>query len=204
MKKYLFSSSVILLLFCGNLFAQDSPTLKTLFGENGIVKTIELGFFLAPSYGPTRMDGSNATILNLRGGFSVNQKFAAGAYFNITHNESRPSSEQVPNLHMEYLSAGAFTEYTLFSQKLIHLTFPIYLGYGKVEMFNQNGSREFGKENFFQIEPSVLLEINLTNSTKLNIGAGHRFVSQMEYRNLDQSNISGFNAYVGLKFSFFE
>lgn len=201
MKKNLFSLLFCLALCQGSLLAQNET--KTIFGDSGLVNTNHLGFFVAPSYGFTQMDGSNATLLNLRSGISFKDKFAFGGYFNISHNESQPQSKTIQNAYLEYWTVGGFAEYTLLSKKVIHVTFPLYVGYGEVQMYNENGVAGLGKENLFQIEPSALLEVNLFKNTRLNVGAGYRFVGEMDYRNLNQSDLSGLTAYLGLKFGIF-
>ncbi len=71
-------------------------------------------------------------------------------------------------------------------------------------MDNESGDAGLGESTFFQIEPSALLEINLHKNVRFNIGAGYRFAGQMEYRNFNQSDISGLIGYVGLKFGLFK
>jgi len=39
---------------------------------------------------------------------------------------------------------------------------------------------------------------------RFNAGAGYRIIGNMEYRNLNQSNLSGITGYVGLKFGLFK
>ena len=202
MKKNSFLVLFFLVMLQSSLLAQYEP--KTLFGDSGLVNTNNLGFFVAPSYGFTQVDGSNTTLLNLRGGISIKDKFTLGAYFNISHNESRPQGETIPNAYLEYWTVGGFAEYTLLSKKIIHFTFPLYLGYGEVQMHNKHGVSGLGKANFLQIEPSALLEVNLFRSTRLNLGVGYRFIGEMDYRNLNQSDISGLTAYFGLKFGIFK
>lgn len=192
-----------LTIFSTNSFAQDNNEAKTLFGSGTPVNTRHLGFFVAPSYGFTQMDGSAASLLNLRGGLSLKDNFSFGAYFNTSLNEIRPKSETFPGIYMDYWTVGGFAEYTLFSKKVAHLTFPLYVGYGEVQMDNESGDAGLGEANFFQIEPSALLEINLHKYIRLNIGAGYRFIGRMNYRNFDQTNISGLTGYVGLKFGLF-
>ena len=201
MKKEIFSLLLGIALCQFNLLAQDDS--ETLFGDSGLVHTGNLGFFIAPGYGFTEMDGSNATLLNLRGGLSFRDKLTVGVYFGISHNESRPNSEMTPNTYLEHWTVGGFAEYTVLSKKLIHLTFPLFIGYGEVQMYNENGIAGLGNENFFQIEPSAYIEVNLFKNTRLNFGAGYRFVGEMDYRNLNQSDISGLTAYLGLKFGLF-
>jgi hypothetical protein len=190
-------------MFQVNSFAQDTNEAKTLFGSGNPISTKHLGFFVAPSYGITQLDGSTASLFNLRGGVNYKDKFSFGAYFNTSLNQIRPQSETIQNIYMDFWTVGGFAEYTLFSKKVAHLTFPLYVGYGEVQMDDEDGDVELGEANFFQIEPSALLEVNLHKYVRFNIGAGYRFVSQMNYRNFDQSDISGLTGYVGLKFGLF-
>lgn len=190
-------------MFQSNLFAQENNEAKTLFGNENPINTKGLGFFVAPTYSFTQMDGSIASIVNLRSGINLQDKFSLGAYFNTSMNQIKPKSETIPSIYMDYWSVGGFAEYTLFSKKVIHLTFPLYIGYGEVEMDNEIGNTGLGEANFLQIEPSALLEVNLHKHIRFNLGAGYRFVEQMNYRNFNESDISGVTGYVGLKFGLF-
>ncbi|HAJ99927.1 MAG TPA: hypothetical protein DCM62_07870 [Bacteroidales bacterium] len=190
-------------MFQVNLFAQDKNEAKTLFRSGNPINTKDLGFFVAPSYGLTQMDGSTASLFSLRGGMNLKDKFSFGAYFNTSLNQIRPQSETIQNIYMDYWTVGGFIEYTLFSKRVAHLTFPLYVGYGEVEMDNENGAVGLGEANFFQIEPSALLEVNLHKYMRFNLGVGYRLVGQMNYRNFKQSDISGLTGYVGLKLGLF-
>ncbi len=187
-----------------NVFAQDHQEIKTLLGSENSISTKDLGFFIAPNYGLTQMDGGITALFNLRGGINLKDKFSIGAYFNTSLNEIEAQSETIQNIYMDYWTVGGFAEYTLFAKKVVHLTFPLYVGYGEVQMDNENGDAGLREANFFQIEPSVLSEINLHKYVRFNIGAGYRFVGQMNYRNFNQSAISGLTGYVGLKFGLFK
>jgi len=194
----------ILLLICfvflqSKLTAQSNIETKTLFGNN----PKEFGFFVSPAVGITQMDGFNSLLLNLRGGLSINDKFLIGGYFKTSMNDIRPQSETVPNVYMDYWTVGGFTEYTLLSKKVIHVTFPLYIGYGEVEMDNESGFTGLGEANFLEIEPAALLEVNLHKYVRFNVGVGYRIVSQMNYRNFNQSDISGLTGCIGLKFGLF-
>jgi hypothetical protein len=204
-KNVIFSLLVICVMFSqANLSAQDSKEAQTLFGNGTKIGAADLGFFVAPALGITQMDGSTTALFNLRGGLSVNDKFSVGAYVNTSLNEIRPLSETLPNIYMDYWSVGGFAEYSLLSKKAFHLTLPLYVGYGEVEMDDEIGDVGFGEANFLQIEPSALLEINLHKYLRFNVGAGYRLVQEMTYRNLNQSDISGLTGYAGLKFGLFQ
>lgn len=204
MKKYfLVATAIAFLSFNNRLVAQDSNEANTLFAEGTSLSAENPGFFLAPAYGMSSMDGSVASLFNLRGGLSLKDKISFGGYFSTSLNPILPESETVQAVYMDYWTLGGFVEYTLSSKKAFHLTFPLYIGYGEVEMDNEIGDAGLGEANFFQIEPSALLEVNLHQNFRLNLGAGYRFVGQMDYRNLNQSDMSGLTASVGLKFGLF-
>ena len=193
-----------LVFFQTNLRAQDGEEASTLFGDGTTVSTDDHGFFVAPAFGLTQMDGSSASLFNLRGGLNVKDAISVGAYFSTSINQIVPESETVQDIYMDYWTVGGFAEYTVLSKKLVHLTFPLYVGYGEVQMDNENGDAALGESNFFQIEPSALLEVNLHKYIRLNVGAGYRIVGDMTYRNFDQSDLSGLTGYFGLKFGLFK
>lgn len=202
MKRFLFSLILsVLSLGPTCLLAQTNSEPQTLFESGSPINTEDLGLFLAPSFGFTQMDGDAATLFNLRGGVTIKEKLAFGAYFNTSLGEINPQSEVVPNVYMDYWSVGGFAEYTWNASKLVHLTFPVYFGWGEVQMDNEAGNANLGEANFFQVEPSALLEVNLHKFVRFNLGAGYRVVGNMNYRNFNQSDISGLTGYVGLKFN---
>lgn len=193
-----------LLVTISTAIAQEKREAQTVFNNSSILKKSDLGFFIAPLVGFTQMDQSSTTLLNVRGGINLKDKFSFGLFYSTSLNEIRPRSEVIPNIYMDYRSFGGFIEYTLLAKKAIHLSFPVYVGYGEVEMDNEQGSARLGESNFFQIEPSALLEVNLHKHIRFNAGAGYRIIGNMEYRNLNQSNLSGITGYVGLKFGLFK
>lgn len=203
------SSQISVLVFCFvtmfqfDSLAQESNEAQTLFGNGKPISTKNLGFFVAPGMGITQMDGSATALFHLRSGISLKDKLSLGAYFNTSLNEIRPQSETLANIYMDYWTVGGFAEYTLLSKKVFHITFPLYAGFGEVQMDDDEGDAGFGEAHFFQVEPSALLEINLHKYARFNVGAGYRFVGQMNYRNFDQTDISGFTGYVGLKLGLF-
>jgi hypothetical protein len=184
--------------------AQEASPTKTLINGGGSLNTKHVGLVLAPSVEVTKMDGAPATVFGLRGGINLKDKFSLGAFFKTAINEIRPSSESSSNFYMDYKVWGGFAEYTVLSKKIIHLTFPIYVGYGEVEMDNELGDIRLGDANFFHIEPSALLEINLHKNVRVNIGSGYRVITQMTYRNLSNADISGLVGHMGLKFGIFK
>lgn len=186
-----------------NAKTQESNEPKTLFGNGLGINTSNVGVFLAPAYGITAMDGYSTSLINLRGGLIIDDKLSFGGFFSSSLNEIRPTSETVQNVYMDYWAIGGVAEYAVMTHKMIHLTFPIYFGYGEVQMDNETGDAGLGESNFFQIEPSALLEVNLNKYVRFNIGGGYRFITPMTYRNFNESHISGLTGYIGLKIGLF-
>ena len=184
-------------------FAQLDNDAKTLFGDSPKLDVSNIGFFVAPAFGVTKMNGSNAALFNIRGGLSWKDRISFGGFYNTSLNQINPESETIPNIYMDYWSAGGFLEYTLFPDKLIHLTFPLQIGYGEVQMDNESGETGLGEANFFQLEPSALLEINLHRYIRFNVGAGYRILGDMNYRNFNQSDLSGLTGQAGLRIGLF-
>jgi hypothetical protein len=196
--------AVLVVFIQTNAFAQENNEAQTLIQNTKPLNTKNLGFFVAPALGFTQMDGSSASLLNVRGGINIKDKFSVGAYFATSLNQINPESETVPNVYMDYWSFGGFAEYTILSKKAFHLTLPLFIGFGEVQMDNDAGDAGLGESNFFQIEPAAMLEVNVHKYVRFNLGAGYRFVENMTYRNFDQSDISGFTAYAGLKIGLFK
>lgn len=205
MKKQLVTLAFILgIVFAPQISsAQNKSEPQTLFQKGEPINTEDLGVFVAPSIGFTQMDNASAMLFNLRAGMSIKDQIAFGAYFSTSLNKIQPQSETVSNVYMDYWTAGGFAEYTWNASKLVHMTFPLYVGYGEVQMDNEIGEAGLGEANFFQVEPSALIEINLHRRVSLNAGAGYRIVGNMNYRNFNQSDLSGLTGYLGLKFNLF-
>lgn len=190
-------------LLPSDLSAQEEVS-KTLLGNGSGIERKDLGFMVAPSLGLTRMDGAGVALFNVRAGMTVKDRFAMGAFFNTSLNEIKPKSETVPGLYMDHRAFGGFVEYTAFSKKVVHLTFPLYLGYGEVEMDGESGPVGLDEADFLMAEPSVLLEVNLLRHVRFNMGGGYRFVGNTTYRNMDQSDLRGFTAWFGIKVGTFK
>jgi hypothetical protein len=193
---------VAFLIFYSPIIAQENNDTETLLGDK-LPQLSDLGFYIAPAYQFTQLDEAAASLFHIRGGISYKKQFNIGGFYNVSLNQIYPSNEVLPNVYMDYWNAGGYVEYTVLSKKLVHVTLPIYLGYGEVQMDNEMGELDLGEANFATFEPNLLLEINLHKYAKFNIGGGYRWVSEMNYRNFNQNDISGITASVGFKFGIF-
>ncbi len=183
--------------------AQDSTKANTLFGNRKGQGRQPLGFFVAPGYQTKAIDGSASHLLLVRAGITLGNQWSIGGYFNTSLGEIRPKNETAPNTYLDYRSYGGFVEYTAWAKKMVHLSFPVLVGVGEIELDNEAGAANFGEANFFKVEPSALLEVNLHKHIRLQLGAGYRFVSNVQYRHLTQADLSGLVGHAALKFGLF-
>jgi len=115
------------------------------------------------------------------------------------------------NLNLTGGYAGLVIGGKVFSKEIVHLSIPIILGGGGVQVSDQNffpddlRDTEFTIERstFFVVEPGAELEINLTNNLRLAFGATYRYVKEVQLRNLEDEDLINWSGMVSLKFGRF-
>lgn len=209
-KKSLAAYSLLLFLALTNIHlkAQENKEANTVFSKLSTldINFKDFGFFVAPAYSLTQMAEEPNSLFHVRGGFNYKDKWSIGGYFNTALDEFDLDLEDQIELDLNYWSVGGFIEYTLYSKKMLHLTFPLYIGYAELEADNDFEGNDYGDYDeleFFEIEPSALLELNLHKHIRFNIGAGYRFSLPMDEGYFNDPTISGFTANFGLKFGLF-
>lgn len=190
------------ILFFNSTFAQETKNAKTIFDAFSISNR-DLGFALAASWISTQMDDAPASLMNIKGGLNLKDKFTIGMFYQFSLNNIRPSSENIPTLYLDYKVFGGFFEFTLLPKEIIHFTFPISFGFGEIEMDSDFGNPMLGEKSIFQLEMAALTEINLHKNIRLNAGIGYRHMGKFTYRNLDQNDLSGWFYQFGIKLGIF-
>jgi hypothetical protein len=166
---------VTMLIVNLNAWSQEEP--KTLFGDN--LSLANLGIMVEPGAQFTRLAGQGAMFFQFRGGLVLNDKFTVGGFYGILLNDVRPAAfndNLPPAAHLDSYIAGGFLEYTLFSSKMIHLTFPLSVGLMEIEIDKEGRYFDYEERLNLFIEPSALLEINLHKFARFNAGLGYRIM----------------------------
>lgn len=177
-------------------WAQSSQTLW-----DGNIKS--LGFFVSPSVQVSQIDGAPAVMVNGRVGLSVSPKFALGGFYQGSVGEIYPTSENSRLNYLDYRSGGAFLEFAPWSSKLIHLTFPVLLGVGELDMDNDFGQAGREEVNVVHVEPQVQLQLNVHRYVKAFAGVGYRWVNSHTFRNMTEQEVRGVTGQVGIKLGLF-
>jgi hypothetical protein len=196
-----------IILLCAltlNLTAQTDKEVKTLFG-NG---KPQIGYFLSPSLQVGKFAGSTAVIPGIGGGVIFNKKLSLNVLYKFTVTENTPVGE-VDQFYLHGQWGGLKCEYSINPEKAVHLSFPLEVGIGEVEL-DLKDSYE-GQHLivpsvdawFANIEPGLALEVNIWKYMKLNIAAGYRFVSDVTFRNISEKDLMGATFSAALKFGLF-
>lgn len=116
-------------------------------------------------------------------------------------------------LNMGY--GGFHLEPVLWSDKLVHLSFPIMFGAGAVvesmysyqdDYYFENDYKEsdvIHTDFFLIVEPGANVELNVFKFMRLHAGVSYRLVEGADLKNLSNSNLQGLNANLGLRFGWF-
>jgi hypothetical protein len=194
MKGILITSVLALFTIMG--FAQSTAEPKTLFGNASMEN---LSFVINPYSELGSIGGSEMLSLGIHGGVNVNSKYTFGGYYMGSLNNVRPAGTELLTGYMDMRAGGVYFEYTLLNEKLVHLTFPLNIGYGEVQWGMDDDEISFGERNFFTVEPTALIEVNLHKYVKANLGGGYRWVSDFNYLNINANDLRGVIGQVGLK-----
>jgi hypothetical protein len=197
--KKLISLIGIFILSYSLVQAQEEP--KTLLSN---VKPGNVGYLVEINAQAASLADANLWLSSVRVGVVFDDQISVGAFYRYTINNPIPSMETLAGHYTPFDSYGGFVEYTLHSDKLFHLTFPLYFGRGELETDHEDFSPELGEANFFIIEPGVLLEANVTKDLRLNAGVLYGFSSNFDYRYLNQQDLQGLRFQVGIKAGLFK
>lgn len=188
---------ICLLLVATLTYAQNEKQTETVFKE-GFGKSI--GMMGAVGVTPAQWGASTVGLLNMRAGAVFGDKVSLGGFYNLSLNDFRGEFIGAQGPPMDFRWVGGFIEYTLFADRKFHLTFPLLIGSAEIETDEELlGGTVWPESNFLLIEPSALLEINLLQNLRFNIGLGYRFAEDFSYGGVNQSEISGLSAQAGLK-----
>lgn len=183
-----------------SLFAQEDDDFKTIFDGS----PLHISGFGGPFMNFTAIDGEFAHMMGGGGGIIINDFFFGGFGLGLTtsHDPSYYSGEQ----DVEFGYGGLWFGHTLFSDRAIHPSAHLQVGWGGITVWEG----EYDHDNFleedgvFVVSPTVELEANITRFFKMGVGVRYRFVQGVEMVSYDNSDFSDFGAFLSFKFGWFD
>lgn len=178
MKKPLLLLSALLLTVA--LSAQQE---ETIFGNGGLRLT---GAWGSINPGFSSFDGEDVTM----GGGFVALEFNKSLLLGIGGSRS---TERFSG-GLKYDLNSAYLGYVMNGYRAIHPKFSLMIGGG--ELKPRNGE----EDNIFTVMPGAGVELNIVRWFKLGLHGNYRFVSNVSYPGLEDSDLSGFLFDIQLRF----
>ncbi len=226
MKKLFLLALVAILMYCNTAAAQNQDTTKYLLK---LSKPHSFGLYVSPEfqYGQlknafTPFAGSSVMLL-------FNQKFAIGATYQETTNRTF-SPTGVSPLLLKAGYGGVKMEFITAPSKAVHVTFPLVIGMGQMQVDSatytvkdpkegrgdfgdfggkNQGENGFGGNTYLVLQPGIHLEANLIRNIKIYAGASYRYAVDVDGTAntakipLAASVLNGASINVGAKIGFF-
>jgi len=196
MKKLL--ALILLFLTILQVQAQLNP-MDHLFKD----KPRDLNFYINPVVQFSQIDLQSSTIPGFGVGMIIHKKILIGVQYNLTLKDiNLPSANGSGNLKMRW--GGLHLEYTLWPLQMVHLTFPLTTGVGKLSITGNTNGTLSGTPNFLFAESGMIIEFNIWKYAKLGLGTTYRYTGNVSYNSITSGDLSGFAAVASLKFGMFK
>lgn len=203
---------VIILIFINIIamssYAQRDTEVKTLFGSKSEVRGF--GSF---DIKMTEFNNENAVFLGGHGGVILNKHFifGGGGYGLTTKNDFRVPGGTPERLNLYGGYGGLILGYILAPKEVIHVSFPVLIGAGGVEVVDDslptvNDLRAtIERTAFFVIEPGVEIEMNVARFLRIAANGGYRHVegADLDINAISNSDLSSWTAGISFKFGKF-
>lgn len=178
---------------------------------------IESGGYGGPVIKIGQLNGETSVFIGGQGGWIINHRFVLGGkgYASVM-----PAAvDGLDNIVVGFASGGAFFEYILHSNKLLHLSFENMMGYGIV--YNDVGNYRDGHDPIdytgdgcFVLEPGINLNVNVSKLFRVGAGVTYRYVNganynpgapyiNRTYETISDSDLGGFSAQIVFKIGMF-
>jgi hypothetical protein len=172
MKKALMLVMVLALVLPGRAGAQ-----KTLLGEG-----LQSGGYGGPGLRIGTLNGDLAVQAGGQGGWVIGKTFVIGGagYGFATDHELIVNTTTYA---MDFGYGGLLLEYLHKSDEVFHGYLALIIGGGGVSLRDTSqpsGSDDVDDDNVLVLEPALNVEINLTKTMRIGLGAGYRVVSGLK------------------------
>lgn len=179
------SSVVFLFLFFATVASMGQKD-ETIFGNNGL-----------------KLTGAWGGWTNGLASFDEESVFMNGGFLGLEFNKTvivgfggDQTAENVDfggdKFDLDY--GGLIIGYAPRSYRVLHPRFTFLMGGGELKV------KDAGKDNIFVVQPSAGVEVNVFRWFRLGLEGGYRFVSDSDFNQLDDRDISSFFVNLGFRF----
>jgi hypothetical protein len=212
MKKTLFLIALIVVPTI--IFAQNDDSKKemeTLWGN----KELSFGGFGGPRVSFSKFDGQNIWLVGGMGAVLVNHSFFFGGGGYGIVNEPNFANVTTTAGNGGYLGGGyggVILGFIVRPHKVAHLSFPVLIGAGNLfysdmrmtDHYNTNPSQHIiDQSNFFVVEPSVEVELNVFRFMRFAAGVSYRYAPNVSLIDTPSNAFNGPSGSITFKFGTF-
>ena len=223
-KKMILMVAMVLGSFLSQAQSKDSTErMNTIFsGKTGKMKFPKyVGVYGSSEAAYSQLNGQSVFMTGGQVGLLMNKKWGIA----LAGYTSMGNRIEASNAKGQYLSAsygGVRFEYTPIPNAAVHLSFPLLLGGGMMNLDSLNGRDGFGRKgrndsnnrmgnrnqgnSYFVVQPGIQVEANLFRFVKLYAGASYRLGIQAEQNNalISSTALNGIMVNAGVKVGIFD
>lgn len=207
-KSYLFAASLLIAVFFSLAFLNSS-----VYGQQAqtlIDGDVSHGGFGGPVVKIGDVAGSTGVWVGGRGGWIINLdrnhsiSLGGGGYGLATDHLAPATRPDSDNLYALNGYGGFEIEYTNNSVKLIHFTMSALIGGGGLRLRERHYEDvNEDVDSYFVFEPGLHAELNVTKFFRIAAGASYRYTSGISRFGYSDSDFSGLQGVITLKFGKF-
>ncbi len=183
---------------------RNKGEIKTLSGDN-----YHSGGFGAIAFKSTSYIDQSMVLGGIRGGWIINRAVALGFEgWGIIPTTTLTDAYPLADVVVLGGYGGFFIEPIVFSNQIVHITFPIsggagWMGYQeKFSNFDYYGSI-VSDDVYWYVEPGAALEINVSRHFRIDLGASKRFTQDLTLLNTPSDAFDEWSYFLTLKFGGF-
>ena len=151
--------------------------------------------------------GQTTVLAGVRGGWIINRAVAIGFEgYGIIPTAEFENILLLQDVVLLGGYGGMFLEPILFSNQIVHVTFPVsagagWLGYHRdfEDNFNTIDDDLIDDDIFWYLEPGVTVEVNVSRHFRIAVGASRRYTEDLELLNTPEKAFEGTNYSIALK-----
>jgi hypothetical protein len=197
----------LVLLLAGNAWALRRESISD--------KGIEVGWYLVPEVKLADTDGDYSVFAGLRGGMVFNNVFYLGlAGYGSPHDDWDEYEfdcdcdcrdcgwNDGPGIGYGGFEFGIIGD----ANRVTHMSAGLLIGGGAVEEFRVYGPGPdiwYDSDEFFVMEPSFSLSVNITRKFGLGMGVSYRFIDDLRHPLVDGDDLDGPTFSINMKFGTF-
>jgi hypothetical protein len=143
-------------------------------------------FSVKPEFQFSKLGDDFAALLGVQAGPQLGRTFYIGAGYYALLNSVTPNGEPSNLGAFDFWYAGLTLDYTFFSGRVVHGSVNALLGGGRATPADSKAEADL-----FVVVPGVSLQVNVTPSLELGVGAGWRFTAGADGDVLSDSDLGG-------------